>query len=131
MLSPSKRQTLWLRPAAVFLSYPTTSFLHIEYHKEKRFFQWVFSAAKNSWPQSGVFSLGCSVVNGVYLKSPSWQPIVAQKVPYSWQKKEISSHICAFAHTPYPPLHLGADLPLLFVKGMSVNIQRSGYLSMA
>ena len=41
--------------------------------------------------------------HGVYLKSPGWQPIVAQKVPYSWQKKEISSHICAFAHTPTLP----------------------------
>lgn len=62
-----------------------------------------FSAQKTPGRSQEFFALGCSVVNGVYLKSPGWQPIVAQKVPYSWQKKEISSHICAFAHTPTLP----------------------------
>ena len=46
---------------------------------------------------------------------------------------EGRAHLVPFwqASHPHPPLHLGADLPLLFVKGMSLNIQRSGYLSMA
>ena len=46
---------------------------------------------------------------------------------------EGRAHLVPFwqASHSHPPLHLGADLPLLFVKGMSVNIQRSGYLSMA
>lgn len=32
---------------------------------------------------------------------------------------------------PHPPLHLGAGFPLLLVKGMGVDVQRGGHLSMA
>ena len=29
---------------------------------------------------------------------------------------------------PHPPLHLGADLPFLLIKGVGVDVQRSGHL---
>ena len=54
----------------------------------------------------------------------------AESALFMAEKEDKLPHLRFCSH-PHPPLHLGADLPLLFVKGMSVNIQRSGYLSMA
>lgn len=54
----------------------------------------------------------------------------AESALFMAEKGDKLPHLRFRSH-PYPPLHLGADLPLLLIESMGINVQRGGHLRMA